>query len=414
MAVSLESYISRYAVPFYFDSENGGYSKIVDHLRNKVRESEDAGSHSGSKWKEAGFWENYKKEKKGSKFTRPEMDIYTYLLDMFKDDPENTDGSNIGASFTFVSKEPFLKLKYKKDKESAPIGINCTDIGLIIFRNGVGFIWYDITFDSDIPSEGDVEVNISLEDYISFQKNFKELARTSEKCITDENDKVFCMGKFLAKFLDTEKLGIRFWAERKGHNEDKTTILMPDKALLFQYLCVDKADTSELVEIAFYAANGYDRKYVVPRKMAEEVYEPFGNIAEYTSKGGMAYIASAEGSSAAFLKKGFKDKFKTDYFFIYVLLLYQSYSCGHYSKILTKLPADVKAIESDVKYVELLESLDTAINLFLVKSFFESVSNVRHQNETYLYAKKVLKIDEDINSLTAGLSALRKISASSS
>ena len=91
------------------------------------------------------------------------------------------------------------------------------------------------------------------------------------------------------------------------------------------------------------------------------------------------------------------------------MLLYQTYSSTHYSRLLAKLPAEVKSIESDKKYIELLENIHSQINLFLVKSTYESVSNIQHQNGAYIYGKKALRIEEDMKSLTVGLEALRGI-----
>ncbi len=210
--------------------------------------------------------------------------------------------------------------------------------------------------------------------------------------------------------LDTESLGIRFWAERKIENKESAGhICIPDKALLFQYLFVDEAENQERMELAFRIVNGYDTKYNSPTTLEGEVYEPFGNTCFYTSKSGSAYIVSNNASNATFFEDIFKVKYIRDYFFIYVLLLYQTYSCTHYSRILTKLPADVQVIESDRKYLHLLESLNGQINLFLVKSVYESVSNIQHQNGAYIYGKNTLRIEEDMKSLTVGLEALREI-----
>ena len=53
-----------------------------------------------------------------------------------------------------------------------------------------------------------------------------------------------------------------------------------------------------------------------------------------------------------------------------------------------------------------MESIHSQINLFLVKSTYESVSNIQHQNGAYIYGKKALRIEEDMKSLTVGLEAL--------
>ena len=45
----------------------------------------------------------------------------------------------------------------------------------------------------------------------------------------------------------------------------------------------------------------------------------------------------------------------------------------------------------------------------LFSAYFESVSNIHHQNDFYRYGKGVLCIDDDIQSLTIGLDALKEI-----
>lgn len=115
---------------------------------------------------------------------------------------------------------------------------------------------------------------------------------------------------------------------------------------------------------------------------------------------------SDNNTNTEFFKNNFDKKYIRDYFFIYILLLYQSYSSSHYSRLLTKFPADVQMIETDAKYLEQLESLARQISLFLVKSFYESVSNVQHQNGVYLCVKKALRIEENMKSITVGLEAL--------
>ena len=75
--------------------------------------------------------------------------------------------------------------------------------------------------------------------------------------------------------------------------------------------------------------------------------------------------------------------------------------------MLTRLPADEKMLSKNSGYIDELESLNGQINLFLVKSVYESVSNVHHQNGVYRYGKTELCIEEDIQSLTVGLDALK-------
>lgn len=401
MVSIINKYVSRYVIPFYFNYEDNGYSKIVEKFRSgEIKDVKSLGLPKDCKWIEKGFWENYKSDKN----IQPEMDIYAYLIDVLKDDMESQNEANLGSSFVMKTDGSIINLQYVSDENRDWISFKCNDLGILIFRNGIGFIWYDIEFGK----------NLSVDEYVNFQHDFKELARTHSKKFRKKIGKdtydVFCMGKWLGYVLDTDTLGVKFWAERKSGTFANTGgVCIPDKALLFQYLFIGEAENRERINLAFRIANGYDTKFNSPADLEGEIYEPFGNTCFYTSKSGTAYVVSNNESNATFFEDNFKGKYIRDYFFIYVLLLYQTYSSAQYSRLLTKLPADMKAIESDEKYLKMLESLDSQINLFFVKSVYESVSNIQHQNGAYIYGKKALRIEEDMKSLTIGLEALRGI-----
>lgn len=95
-----------------------------------------------SHWIERGFWENYKSD--NAKQT--EMDIYTYLLNMLKKCPENSDNyeTNLGVSLVLKTNGSLLDLQYRPTKSEDAINFKCTDLGILIFRNGIGFVWYDM------------------------------------------------------------------------------------------------------------------------------------------------------------------------------------------------------------------------------------------------------------------------------
>lgn len=400
MESAIKKYVSRYVVPFYFEYENSGYTKILEYFRKyDVNENKKLGLPKDCVWLERGFWENYKSDNA----SKSEMDIYTYLIRIFTEYPEDNEKfeSNLGSSFVLKSNGALLNLQYDGSEK---IGFKCTDLGLLIFRNGIGFIWYDISFTKD-PS---------ISNYIDFQNDFKELARTHSERFVKKTGKdsfeAFCLGQWLVDIINVERLGIRFWAERETTREDGSrNRVLPDKALLFQYLFVDRENETCGMDLAFKIANGYNNKYVSPKNLSDEIYEPFGNACFYLSKAGMAYVVLNSDSNETFFLDNFSCKFEGDYFFIYILLLYQTYSCAHYSRLLTKLPAVAERFEKDVKYVKKLESLDHQINLFLVKSVYESVSNIQHQNGLYKYGKRALALEEDIRSLTIGLSSLKEI-----
>jgi len=394
----VRKYVSRYVIPFYFDYENDGYNCITSSMKENKYTADIINQlqmPTDGKWIENGFWQDNSKQ--------AEMDIYSYLPNLLKEYSEDNKkfGTNLGKSFIYDSNGNIFKLKYQTNKYgNKNIDFSCNKIGLLIFKNGVGFIWYDIEFSPQV----------SIAEYLAFQHDFKELARTHDdkftKRIGRNERKDFCLGIWLAQFFSTKELGIQFWAERVHIGLDnKVEMRIPDKALLFQYVFLTETNKFENSDMAFRIANGYDLKYNAPEDININTYQPFGNTCFYTSKSGTAYVVSDKNSNYDFFRNGFSEKFTRDYFFMYILLLYQNYSCAHYSRLLTKLPAEINVIS--MRNLESLESLNSQIDLFLVKSIFESVSNVQHQNGFYQYSKTRLCIENDIKSITVGLDSLR-------
>ena len=403
MNKDIRKYVSRYVVPFYYDCENKGYDKIRGAFLNNEADSV-SGLPKDGQWIKAGFWENYRSDSD----SQAEMDIYSYLPSIFSEDlkADGRDDKNLGVSIVYKTNGKLFELEYRKNDVS--ISFECKDLGVLLFRNGIGFIWYETAFKKDI----------SLEQYVDFQHDFKELARThsdrfSKKTGFDKEKKEavyepFCIGSWLAEIISSEKLGIRFWAERTTEIDGRK-INIPDKAVLFQYLFLEKCAVQNSNDILFRVTNGYDDKYNAPDDLDSMLYKPFGNTCFYISKAGMSCVVVNADSNEVFFDGQFREKYIRDYFFIYMLLSYQSYSCAHYSRLLTELPADEQVFNKKTQYVSKLESLNSQINLFMVKSVFDSVSNIHHQNGLYRYGKAELCVEEDIQSLTVGLDALKDI-----
>lgn len=410
--MQLNKYVSRYVLPFYFKYDNNDYEEICKKIVIKTKENLVCKVPKDGKWKEIGFWEDYKFVNNDS---QPEMELYSYLLSVFKENrlDNKKDLTNLGKSFVYTTTGTIFDAQYQNKKDGGEeewIPFECKDFGIIILKNGVGFMWYEIIF----------RKNPTVACYKNFQHDFKELARTHttkfrRKIDFDEVSKkaryeTFCIGEWISEFMNIEGFDIHFWAERrKGSSTTSQSQYLPDKALLFQYLFTEDVSKEQRNELAFHVANGYDEKYKMPVNMEEIIYSPFGNSTFYISKAGMSCVVSNQETNEEFFSGQFREKYVRDYFFMYLLLCYQTYSCAHYSRLLTKLPAEEAMFGKKKSYSDKLEAVNGQVNLFLVKSVFDSVSTVHHQNEVYRYGKKSLSINEDIQSLTIGLEALRDI-----
>ena len=234
MSSGVINYVSRYVVPFYY--ENTGYVDLRKHFLNDTIDNQALSLPKDGHWSNAGFWENYKSDKE----TQTEMDIYSYLPSVFLEDKsaEEEDISNLGASFVYKTRGKLFALEYKyKDKN---IAFDCKELGILLLRNGIGFIWYETEFKKEV----------CINEYVGFQHDFKELARTHSESFVkkigfDQEKKkgiyeTFCLGEWLSKIVEADALGIRFWAERETKQEDGNITRIPDKALLFQYLFLEQ------------------------------------------------------------------------------------------------------------------------------------------------------------------------------
>ena len=112
-----------------------------------------------------------------------------------------------------------------------------------------------------------------------------------------------------------------------------------------------------------------------------------------------------------YLKTNLSDNVRRDYFMIYILLLYQLYSLIHFSeKIEYELSADAKDyLRAPEAYNLKLKEIQAEINTFLLKSVHTSVSQMQTQNDFYQFAKKNLRLREEIQSLTAGVDFLEEL-----
>lgn len=362
---------------------------------------------------------------------KTESDLYEYVRNEFLfDDSANQPKEKNGCEWLFwKSKETrqgggksILELAYFDDKinsksnELLEFKINIMNLGLILFRNNIGFIWYDV----DLPKAFDTQ------QLMLFQYRFRELNRDeketyfwektrnkSERSIViggnDENKEYivpFSMGQWLAKMLSFLK--VEFFAKRKSAFENEA--MVPDKALLFTYCAFENDETqlneevmTERESLAYQLTNGYKDSYHPGEEIISEMKHPFREAIWYATKEGAAYLAWPEKDNKAVFTDTIPKKVSGDYFCLYIKALYQSYSMLLYAqRIQNEMPAE----NNSEALNESITKLFSEINLFLTKSMATSVSHIHHQSEFYIYLKKQLRIHEDIKSVTAGLNAL--------
>lgn len=424
-------------------------SELYEYIRNEFRFKNDSGhleeEKAGCEWL---YWKSKELEQ---------------INDKEKTVDENQTGDNKKrlnknrTSKSIIKELLYFTEKINRDCLSIPKiwNISITNLGLRIFRNGVGFVWYEI----EIPSS-----SINSNELIKFQNIIRELNNGEasviwEKVTTeveplfgvvleDNNDTYitpFSFGYWINGVIDF--LHVTYFAERKNlyietirksmenickkvqYEEGVASLSgvinnsycydnicednLPDKAMLFTYASFGRRNSEDNLcdkyTLTYHLTNGYNDSYHFSEEVIAEIKRPFDNAFWYATKEGAAYLVWPEYDNKKVFDKVIPCKVRNDYFTLYLKVLYQSFSLLKYAeKIQTEIPAIDSECSAEQLY-EIIRKLFSEINLFLTKSMATSVSHIHHQNEFYIYLKKQLRVHDDVKSVTAGLNALDMI-----
>ena len=334
-----------------------------------------------------------------------ESDIYNYVRDSFltSNDSELADHSiKIGCAYRYAGGHlpDDFRLKYIHKDNNQEFYIR--EVHLVLFQTGIGILWFSPEVEGCFSSE---------EDAIDFYYFLKEMARNLKHnyvFIDSDKDgaKPFFLGTWVDKIVRSISTNITYYPSRTKVIDGKKR-LIPDKCLFFHCALLNDNDSVERTIV--YLTRGYKNSYRLPYGISSQLYSPFSNVRYYASSEGCGYYALADDDTPAFFSN--LKKVNKDYFFLYLLALYQSYTLLHYSELISnKLSAtrgDYKKYSS--KLENSLDDITTELNVFLAKSVYSSVSHVQHQNEYYNYISEKLKIKENIVSVSAGIEALNNI-----
>ncbi len=386
----------RHIVPFYFPED---YDKVISGLRSYI---DDTGEYTY----------------KPLSLTKGDSDLYEHILKSFAVPGSSDEKSELGKAFGLSVKNN-KNDGYKKElvfscalnETRRDLNIVLSEFRLILFRTSIGFLTYDL----DIrPPEG---VELTIADLQKIQYELKEIAQNKDKKKNNELsglDKKFkgCLGGWIKELLSlTVCENVGFFPNRKSSVVGNK----PDKALLYTYILDPKPDCGDLPKSGSHKER---IRLVLGMKDSYDIVDDvkftssFKNIfwyAAYEASGVIAYYGE---SNEKFLKS-FDDRVKHDYFIIYLLTLYRHYSTIKlFSELSGKLSADFADYSDPSKNKELsqkLEEFESKINVFLLKSSFSSVSYIDQHNKYYNFCKEQLRIEENIKSLSDGLTPLAKM-----
>lgn len=405
----------RYIIPFrYTESFEEASRKIEDQVIEKSSHKE-----------KIALW-----NRRISGQESAESDLYSYVREEFQFDSESGKLSDcrVGGEWIYWNSaeaetkdgKKIKKLVYSRDN----LELSISNLGLLLFRNGIGFVWYEI----DMPK------NIDSEKLKEIQNHIRELNKRKEpvlweqipenKLTQDKESAVFFKGKkpgyrtflvpfSLGKWINDvlSFLKITYFAERKSISD--LYLYAPDKAILFSYVSFDLSEENENItdqyELSYHLTSGYTDTYRFSEETRQAMQCPFDHVIWNATQEGVSYLAWPDRENLEFFRNTLPGKIKRDYFTLFIKVLYQSFSLLLYAE---KIQNEISCIFGDqieAQSGSRVTSLCGEINLFLTKSMATSVSHIHHQSEFYIFLKKQFRVDEDVKSVTSGLNALENL-----
>ena len=398
-----------------------------------------------------------------------ESDLYSNVRNEFRWDEQTQPWQNkMGYTWQVQDAGPLLgRLRYVAEPEKLVAGepysyieFDLTQMELMLFCNGLGFVWYEVS----------IRKNVTAQELQEFQNHFKELNRGIFSCIWQVRKEEpalglrcqkivngpqkhpipaeyltpFSMGHWLAKQLSflqpvflpdranaygsMMKKSLSEAVESMRIGDHKQVALMegiparvPDKAVLFTYAAFETSSqpvsvSQEHRQLAYHLTNGYKEAYRYSCDLDQWMTNPFSNVLWYMSREGCGYLAWPDEKNKDFFCGLLAEKIRNDYFTLFIKGMFQSYSLLLFDQ---KIQNRLSAVTEDYLVskgntvreglMEEMERLICEINVFLAKSMETSVSHIDHQNRFYNEWIQRLRIHDEVRSVTAGLDALEEL-----
>ena len=416
----------RYVVPFYIGEkgdERGGEPLSFSEVCERFNGTGDG----ASPWRSYG---NYKLN----------PDFYDHIAQWLEPRDGHSEICRSWIYAPFSGKQDGMGVNWRRSDDTVE-ALRIANMGVTLFATGVGFLWYEVC---QRDRRGQLMGGWPLSEVASFNHAFKELGRGNRRLLDpavpmtyvapgekkperDDNGRLYeyleddrpeggwrravrqpIFGIWIRELLHRVCEDIRFFAVDQIRT-DKGNIDVPDKALLYCFAVTDIDEPQTLRTATCLLAKGYHERYGMSHVATDSVFDLFKGCGLYISREGCAYTAGNEGES--FQKEGFRERFLSRYFWIYLLILQQAYTLLNFSRrVAEALPSDPSAyLSEDEAYTDRMDRLLLEINAFLVRSQFSSVSSIHHINDFYRYGCRQLAIGEDIDSLYDSLRSLTEM-----
>ena len=372
-AADVKRFLLRYIVPFRID--------LVPETENERSFHAVCGRLSRETWEPI------------TKFD-PRKHLYDYIIEGLR-----ADGAEAPLGYALRRKnQDGAETRHQIWIESRKLGGECLSMlneSLVLFTTGIGFYWYDVHWETE---PGKPNAPHALDRLLQLQQNLGNLAghRKGDVYISRDGANEL-LSVWIRDFLRSQLGQVRFFESLRINGEQ-----VPVRALRFADAVLDREDSEPHFIRACQLARGYNSVSVPGQNSADAHLEYFQGTCIHISREGCAYVASA--SAPEFNRGSFLDRFETCYFWIYLLMLQQSYGL----KVFARRIAECTSADPYAHTKE-MDRLLIEISGFLVRNEFPSVSDAHHINEYYHYGLSQLRIREESLQLRDGLNTMTQL-----
>ena len=272
-------------------------------------------------------------------------------------------------------------------------------ISLVLFTTGVGFLWYEVNCDSN--KTGHLR-GLKLPELLWLQQHLSTAQKETYPILFTQSGTKQTPLEWAGGFL-RQQLGDKVCY---FENRDLDGATVPYRMLHFADAVIYGENQKPLVTRTCQLARGFGYASTPGDKLSEQFYNAFEHTYINIGREGCAYIADED--APPFSRENFLERFEKCYFWIYLLMLQQSYALKLFARRIAQSASDDPDADTEDTNQLLLE-----ITAFLVRNEFASVSDIHHINGFYRYGLEQLNIKEESAVLHDGLDALTQLQNSS-
>lgn len=375
-----------------------------------------------------------------------ENDLYDYIANLIGKEEDGTQ-EEMQIAYSWILHTDFLP----KDSKGASIDFvivekdkhipwNMEQLGLIVFKNGIAILWYQIKPKSARISLEDIELlqykikefsydNIFVQFNEAWSIELKEKVQAEADLILleeipkpDKKDKNrakdskekeslpirLIYGKatdffttYISPLLDKFEEKDYFATQKIGPKKD---IIVPDRSIIFSvaYEMVSNFTEDYFYQNAYLMGRVYKNSYkMAPGEKQSNFYRGFADSIWYASREGCANFLCTEEENL-FYSGTYKGRIDT-YFYVYLLCLGQYYSLLQLTKEVAELSTDEKKYkDSDEPINQMIDK----IRVFNLKNNYSQVGHLTPHNEFYEYLQNRLGINTVQKELEVELQSL--------